>query len=241
MTRGFTLRFEGRLITLGVPSTLATAITDGDESRLQEPINVLEMSVTDEGFLFVTADDLGNPKLELKYDPMHFGKFISELNVASISREAIFRLNSTGASNILFLFYSWLNNNQAAVFERDIRARKMTFEAARELRVEVFDVPTFARFFHKSWLSGDMPKAKKGKRRKHSPEVEGLYALACRIYYETPRLSFEEACYTATQQRPDLVPSRWSKDPDGNLKRVAARYWDQSRYSQKSYRERRDK
>ncbi|PIA68467.1 hypothetical protein CDR19_21105 [Ectopseudomonas toyotomiensis] len=240
MAKGFTLRLGELLITLGMPSTLASQLTDGDEARLKKPIDALEVSITAEGFLFVTADDLGNPKLELKYEPAHFDRFLSELSTASIPREAIFRLDTAGASTILRLFYSWLNTKQAAVFEEDIRAGKMTFEEARDIRKEVFDVPSFARFFQDSWLTGDMPKGKKGKRRSYSENIEALYALACRIYHETPRMSFEEACYSATEQRPDLVPPSWSKDPDGNLKREATRYWDKSRYSQKNYRERRD-
>jgi len=241
MARGFTLRLGQHLFTLAMPSTLANRITDGDEARLLDPIDVLEMSITAKGFLFVTADDLGNPKLELLYEPTHFSRFLSELSAASMQREMIFRLNTTGASTILRLFNSWLNTKQADVFEEEIRAGKMTFEDARDTRKEVFDVPSFARFFQNSWLAGDMPKGKKGKRRSYSEDIEALYALACRIYHESPRISFEEACYAATEQRPDLVPLSWNKDPDGNLKREATRYWDKSRYSQKGYRERRDK
>jgi hypothetical protein len=241
MAKGFTLRLGQLLFTLGMPSTLASRITDGDEARLKKPIDVLEMSVTADGFLFVTADDLGNPKFDLLYEPTHFSSFLSELSAASIKREAVLQLDTTGASAVLCLFNSWLNTKQAEVFEQDIRAGKMTFEEARDIRKEVFDVPSFARFFQNSWLADDMPKGKKGKRRCYSEDLEALYALACRIYHETPGTSFEEACYAATEQRPDLVPLSWKNDPDGNLKREATRYWDKSQYSQKNYREGRDK
>lgn len=241
MARGFTLRLGQHLFTLGMPFTLASRITDGDETRLLEPIDVLGMSVNAKGFLFITADDKGDPKLELIYEPAIFSRFLSELNDLSIQHEALFNLDTAGTIAVFCLFYSWMNTKQAAVFEEDIRAGNLTFEEAREIRKEVFDVPRFAQFFQKSWLANDMPKGKKGKRRNHSEQVEALYALACRIYRETPSISFEDACYAATEQRPELVPLTWRKDPDGNLKREATRYWDKSQYSQKDYRERRDK
>ena len=110
----------------------------------------------------------------------------------------------------------------------------------REIRKEVFDVPRFQRFLSKSFAGGDLPKRGKGKRRKHNQAVEDLYALACRIYKETPGISWEGACFTATETRPDLIPDSWKADPDGNLKREAARYWDDSIYTQREYRLSRD-
>jgi hypothetical protein len=240
LKRGFTLRLRPHLFKLGMPSTLANQITGGDEGRLQEPIDILEMSVSTDGFHFVTADDLGNSKWELKYEPAHFPRFLADLCAASMPPAAVFNLNTAGSCKILVLFFNWLNEQQAAVFEQDIESGKLTFEEARDIRPEVFDVPTFQRFHAQRFKVGNMPKGKKGKRVKYRPEVEALYALACRIYREDTALSWEDACYSATEARPDLVPQSWHSDPDGNLKREAARYWDKSPYSQLSYRQRRD-
>jgi len=139
------------------------------------------------------------------------------------------------------MFYDWCNAKQAEVFEREIRAGNMTFEEAREARPEVFDVPAFQSFHAQLFRANQLPKGKKGKRAKYRREVEELYAMASRIYRETPGLSWEAACDSATEQRPDLVPPNWRADPGGNLKREAARYWDKSKYSQLSYRQRRDR
>ena len=241
MTRGITLRLGQHLINLGMPTTLASQITDGDEERLKEPIDILEMSVCTDGFSFITADDLNNPKLELKYEPEHFARFLGDLSAASMPPSAVLNLNTAGACKILILFYNWLNEQQAAAFEQDIESGKLTFEEARDIRPEVFDVPAFQRFHAQRFKNGSMPKGRKGKRTTFRPEVEALYALACRIYRESPGLSWEYACYSATEARPDLVPQTWRSDPDGNLKREAARYWDKSLYSQLSYRQRRDR
>lgn len=86
-------------------------------------------------------------------------------------------------------------------------------------------------------------QAKKIPRWARDPDgaVSFDWAVIERIYRETPGLSWESACYSATEQRPDFVPPSWRADPDGNLKREAARYWDKSRYSQLSYRQNRDR
>ena len=239
--RGFTLRLGNGLYTFGMPDALASQITDGDEKRLSQPIDVLQMSITHDGFLFVTANSAGKARYDLKYEPGHFKDFIQSLNKAGVPLAAILKLDTTGATQILRAFYNWLNHKQADEFERYIKAGELTFEEVRNIRKEVFDVPKFERFFTQSFKDGNMPTAKKGKRRTYSRAVEELYALACRIYRETSGLSFESACYAATVQRADLVPSTWQTDPEGNLKRDAARYWDKSPYSQLSYRMSRDK
>jgi hypothetical protein len=240
-TKGITLQLGDDLYTLEMPDTLANQITRGDEKRLRQPVNLFGMSITDDGCRFVTTNDAGEPAHELKYAPERFDDFIQSMDAAGAQRTAILKLGTSGARQMLRTFYSWLNHKQAEEFERGISAGELTFDEARTIRKEAFDVPQFAQFFAQSFKSGNMPTAKKGKRRTYSRSVEELYALACRIYRETPGLSFESACSAATEQRADLVPSGWVLDPDGNLKREAARYWDKSQYSQKSYRERRDR
>jgi hypothetical protein len=240
-SKGFTLRLENRLFSFPMPDALANQITNGDVARLRKPIDVLTMEVVEDGFVFVLANEEGKPENEVKYQPEHFGEYLQEIAKAGIPTETILSLGTTGAAGMLQTFFSWLNHKLAAEFERDIRSGKLTFDEARKIRKEVFDVPSFGRFFAQSFKNGDMPKGKRGKRTKYRREVEELYALACRTYRETAGLSWEAACFSATEQRPDLVPSSWCTDPDGNLRREAARYWDKSMYSQLSYRQSRDR
>lgn len=247
--RGIRLRLpSGSILTLGMPSALAKQVTGEDEERLERPIDVLEMRVEESRFWFALADDAGKPEYEFVYEPLPhdavgkpFDAFLAELAKAGITRPALQKLNTTGAEKVLNMFFAWCNAKQAEVFEREIRAGNMTFEDARESRPEVFDVPEFQSFHAQMFKADKLPKGKKGKRTKYRREVEELYALASRIYRETPGLSWESACYSATEQRPDFVPPSWRADPDGNLKREAARYWDKSRYSQLSYRQNRDR
>ncbi|GAC1034393.1 hypothetical protein thsps21_52220 [Pseudomonas sp. No.21] len=239
--RGFTLRILGHRYFFGMPNTLADQITGGIAERLQTPIDVLEISVEEDGFLFLTADDAGKPKYELKYEPKEFPGFKLQIQTMSPSFWATtLKLDTQASLKILHLFYHWLNHKFAESAEESIIKGELTFEDVREIRSEAFQVPSFQRFFSESFAAGNLPKRTKGKRRKHNSDIEDLYALACRIYRETPQLSWEVACFEATVRRADLVPASWRKDPEGNLKREAARYWDDSRYSQKSYRENRD-
>ncbi|WP_147310751.1 hypothetical protein [Pseudomonas citronellolis] len=239
--RGFTLRLFGHRYSFGMPNTLADQITGGDRERLQEPIDVLELSVVEDGFLFVTANDAGEPAYELKYEPSDFPGFRQCIQtIAPWAWAATLKLDTPAAAAILHLFYHWINYKFAEIAEKLILKGEMTFEDVREIRSEAFQVPRFQRFFSESFVAESLPKRTKGKRRKHNPAIEDLYALACRIYKESPNLSWEAACFEATNRRADLVPASWRHDPEGNLKREAARYWDGSRYSQKDYRERRD-
>lgn len=240
--KGFTLRLGSDLYTFGVPNTLASRITNGDEERLNAPIDVLELSIVEDGFIFVTANDENAPGHEIKYVPHCFGDFKKHLQTISLEAwPAVLKLETAGAAAILRLFYQWMNDKFAELAMAQIEGGELAFEDVREARKEVFKVPAFQRFVAEKYAADDMPKRSQGKRRKHVQAVEDLYALACRIYRETPSLSFEAACYMATEQRPDLVPPTWKTDPDGNLKRDAARYWDSSPYSQLSYRIERDR
>lgn len=234
-SKGLTLNVNGQIITLALPAVLAKRVVNDDEKQLEHPITVLEVSVTNTGFNFATAMGV------IHYEPEHFDDFTKDLGKAGVAHSSLLKLDTTGAAKILRAFYSWLNHKLAEEFERDIKAGTLTFEEARNIRKDVFDVPQFEHFFVQSFKAGNMPTAKKGKRRAYSSNVEELYALACRIYHETPRLSFESACFAATEQRSDLVPPKWCADPDGNLKREAARHWDKSPYSQLSYRQSRDR
>lgn len=240
--RGFTLRLGSDTYTFGMPNTLATRITGGDEDRLNAPIDVLVLSIVEDGFLFVTANDEGKPAHEVKYAPQCFPEFKEHMRTLSTGVwPAVLKLETTGAKAILKLFYQWMNDQFAELAMARIEDGALTFEDVREARREVFKVPAFQRFVAEKYAADDMPKRGIGKRRKHNQAVEDLYALACRVYRETPGLSFEAACYMATEYRPDLVPPTWKADPDGNLKRDAARYWDGSCYSQLSYRMVRDR
>jgi hypothetical protein len=241
MTRGFTLKLNDELYTFRMPSVLARQLVDDDESRLTSPINVKEMRVIADGFLFVINPNSSQPPYEVKYKPEDFEEFLKELDQSGAPISALLSLDMVGASNLFRAFYKWMNYKLAELFERDIKAGKLTFEEARELRKEVFDIPAFSDFFKASWLADDMPKGKKGKRRSFNRNIEELYATASRIYRENPGKSWEDACGDAIEQNPALVPARWAADPEGNLKREAARYWDKSEYSQLSYRKARDK
>lgn len=241
-TKGFTLRLGSDLYTLEMPNTLASQITNGDEDRLSTPIDVLSLSIADDGFIFVTTNDWGGPRYDVKYAPHCFPEFKKHLQTAlPVVWPAVLNLKTAGAAAILRLFYQWMNDQFSELAIARIEDGTLTFEDVREVRKEVFKVPTFQQFVAEKYAADDMPTRGTGKRRKHNQAVEDLYALACRIYRETPDLSFEAACYMATEQRPDLVPPTWKADPDGNLKREAARYWDGSRYSQLSYRMARDR
>ena len=48
--KGFTLRLGSDLYTLGMPNTLASRITDDNEDRLNAPIDVLVLSIIEDGF-----------------------------------------------------------------------------------------------------------------------------------------------------------------------------------------------
>lgn len=242
--RGIIIRTkDGIKHTVGMPYTLASRICNCDETRLQRPFDAIEVSVIEKGFQFVLAIDDGQPPRKINYAPDHFDHFIDDTcKRTGMSRAAISGLNSNDAATLLRAFSDWLNHKQAEEFEREIRAGNLTFEEARKFRKEVFDVPSFKDFFAHSFKTDTMPKGKQGKRPKYRRNVEELYGLASRIYRESPGISWEEACYLAPEQRPDLIPENWDTDSAGDtLKREAARYWDKSQYSQLSYRESRDR
>lgn len=242
--RGPTIRLGSMLYSFGIPDALAAQITDDDPRRLRTPIDALSLSVDEEGFTFILADDAtGEPKTELKYEPNRFKDFLVDIGIGQVGQQIanLSKLDPVASQQLLSVFFKWLNYKQSKVFESEIEAGVLTFEEAREIRPEVFDVPSFQRFHAEMFKQNQMPKRRKGKRAKYRREVEELYALACRIYRESTDLSWESACYAATERRPDLVPDTWRNDPDGNLKREAARYWDKSPYTQLSYRQQRDR
>lgn len=225
-----------------MPAILAQQLTGEDPERLKTPLKARELRVAEKGFNFVIEGEEGRPDLEMIYEPVGFPLFLEEMSQLGISNEAILAYGSktAGAHKLNVVFRDWCDAKIATDFESAIKANKLTFEEARDIRKQAFDVPRFAAFFKERWLSGTMPKARKGKRRAYSQNVRELYALASRIYRQTPGISFEAACFEATAKRPDLIPAGWSKEPDDNLKREAARYWDKSPYSLLSYRQDRD-
>ncbi|MCC6076041.1 hypothetical protein ACFPTX_16070 [Pseudomonas sp. GCM10022188] len=193
------------------------------------------------GFRFLFADDSGELTGWISHYPERFGDFLDHMEAHGIPRAVALDSDTARATLGVRLFSDWLTNEKAIEFERDIRAGLLTFEDARRVHPGVFKAPAFQRFFALAFAAGKLPRGKPGKRRIHNPKVEALYALACRIYRETPGLSFEAACADATEQRPDLVPDTWREEPGRNLLREATRYWDKSPYSQLSYRQSRDK
>lgn len=201
---------------------------------------VTDASIESDGFRFIVGE-LDAPLGWLRYVPERFSDFLDYMEKNGIPRAVIFASDFERTRRGLRIFRDWLTKECTAEFERDIRAGHLTFEEVREIQPLVFDVPAFQRFHAQLFKAHCLPKGRKGKRTKYRPKVEELYALACRIYRETPGLSWESACYSATERRPDLVPKSWLADAGGNLKRDAARYWDKSRYSQLSFRQSRDR
>lgn len=198
--------------------------------------------VTD-GFIAEGGFSLSSPSAGgwFTYLPDHFERWLDYMDRFGVSRSVLFAADFLKSAVALGLFKRWALTETANEFERDIRAGSLTFEEARDICPDVFKVASFQQFHSLRYAAYQMPQRKKGKRPRYCPREEALYALACRIYKENHDSSWEGACYAATVQRPDLVPEKWRKDPDGNLKRAAARKWDKSVYSQLSYRQSRDK
>ncbi|SDU04742.1 hypothetical protein SAMN05216296_1471 [Pseudomonas pohangensis] len=245
--RGIIIRIkEGHEIILGLPFTLASRICNDDEQRLQRPFDAIEVSVIEKGFQFVLAIDDGQPSPKIIYAPDHFDHFIADTcELEGTTRAAIYGLNSSDAATLLRAFSDWLNHKQAEEFEREIKAGNLTFDEARKIRKEVFDVPSFKDFFAHSFKTDTMPKGKPGKRTVHRQNVIELYALACRIYVENPGIRWSSyykkgtACHEAVKLRPDLVPRNWGGDDiskGDRLRREAERTLDKGPHSQLTYR-----
>lgn len=242
MVYGFKLQLpEGSFLHFFMPSVLVSDLTNGDEEKLRQPLKVHDVRIMENGFQFIFDK---NEKLSvafIRHKPEFFDEYLSLLVAQGVPLSLILDSNTVRATRGVILYCNWKTHRIAAKLEREIRAGMRTFEEVRTTHNEVFMVPSFQKFFTECFMTDTMPKAKKGKRRTHDPYIEALYALACRIYRETLRLSFEKACEAAVEQRPDLVPLSWREDPVGNLKREATRYWDKSAYSQLSLRQSRDK
>ncbi|SFJ07912.1 hypothetical protein SAMN05216206_3459 [Pseudomonas guineae] len=228
---------DGFVITLSAPYTLASQLSDGCEERLLRPFNALRTSAKEDGFAFCLAGDSGERVRQLTYKPDHYSAFLCDQGVLGCDALS---LDSEAAADLLLAFGEWLNSKQAEEFERDILAGDMTFEEARAISPKAFNMPRLQKLLVERFKTDSMPKGRPGKRTKYRREVEELYGLACRIYRETPGISWEEACDESTSKRPELVPATWIKDPGGSLEKQACRYWDKSNYSQKTYRDSRD-
>lgn len=241
MMTGLHIRVPGiGMLHLPLPDTLLLGVFVHDDRRAERPFDALDVMIFPSGFIFELGDDDGTPLGYLRHTLNDFPDFLADLDKIGLNRSAIFSLPTAAAKHFIQLFDRWLTLEFAHRFVRDIRAGKMTFEDARNIRKEAFTVPFFQHFHAQSFASGNMPKVKKVRARRHDKKVEALYALSCRIYRETPKLSYERACEFAIEQRPDLVPPTWQEDPVATLKREAARYWDKSRYSQQTFRQNRD-
>ncbi|MNZ95180.1 hypothetical protein D3C78_1143140 [compost metagenome] len=239
MFQGVTLRIRGLgTVDISIPETLTRGMIEGvDEHRTRQPFDVQDMRILEDGFYFLVDIDDDCPSGYFRISLEKFSHFLEDLERCGMKRDKVLTLEGAKAAVFVPLYRRWITEQFASECERAIRSGELTFEEARKIRKEVFDVPWVRKFFAECFKSGNMPQGKKGKRTKHRREVEELYALACRIYRENPDHSWEAACYLATEQRPGLVPASWETDPDGNLKREAARYWDKSPYSQLSFRQ----
>jgi hypothetical protein len=237
--RGIIIKLsDGFEITVAIPYTLASRVSDGCEERLLRSFDALETRVIEDGFVFRLASDTGGPAKLLTCRPEHFNTFLAEEGMINSD---LLNLDSDGAASILLAFCKWGYKKQAEEFERDIMAGELTFEEVRTISPEAFNSPNLQKLLASRFKTDTMPKSRRGKRFKYRQAVHELYALACRVYRETPGLSFENACGDACDARPELVPGAWINDPGGNLKREAFRHWDVSTHSQKSYREFRDR
>lgn len=236
------LRLSGVVThTVTLPQTLAEGLADAE--RLARPFNVSRVRVIPQGFLFTLAPDGDSPRDfpggELRDVREDFPAFLRAMEEVGLPPARALQFEGEPAIGLLVSLGRWLDHQAAADFERDIRAGAITFEEARDIRPAVFDVPHFQAFLAQCFKSNSMPKGRKGKRFTYSANVENLYALACRLYSDDPKLSLESACWAATEQRPDLVPPTWQAAPDETLKREALRIWDKSRWSQLGLRQRR--
>lgn len=144
--KGFTLRLGSDLYTLGMPNTLASRITNGDEERLNAPIDVLELSIVEDGFIFVTANDENAPGHEIKYVPHCFGDFKKHLQTISLEAwPAVLKLETAGAAAILRLFYQWMNDKFAELAMAQIEGgepalRMLGRPAKKYLKCPLFNV-----------------------------------------------------------------------------------------------------
>lgn len=229
-----TLLLPGATARFPIPATLTAGILP------EHPLPVLDARIGEDGFRFLVGESQA-PLGWLRYNPERFADFLDDWEMNGTPRAAIFASDLALSTYGLRQYNEWADRQTAAAFIHDIQAGHLTFEEAKKIRPTAFNVPELQKFLAQSFATDQMPRRRPGKRRKPRPEVVELYALACRIYRESPGMSWEYACHLSTAQRPDLVPPEWQKDPDGNLKREAARYLDKSPYSQLSYRESRDK
>ena len=226
-----TLKLPKATIFFPMPDTLPSG------ELPKHPLPVSDAFITENGFSFVIPSIGG----WIRYLPELFERWLEHMGRLGVTRDVLFAADLIATSGAVQRFKEWLQAEAASEFERDIRAELLTFDEARDICPDAFKVPSFQRFLSESFAAKQMPRQKKGKRPTFCPLERDLYALACRIYKENLDSSWEGACYAATMQRPDLVPEKWRKDPDGNLKRAAARKWDKSNYSQLSYRLSRDR
>lgn len=147
------------------------------------------------------------------------------------------RLQATTGTGRLALmcferFQSWAKPERARQAIEMIDAGYATFEQLREDVPDVFEVPAFKNYLAARMASGNMPKAKRGKRRnaeQHAAKRE-LYLLACQIEREEQPITWLGACATACERRPELVPATWVECPAENLRREGDGYYNKTRW-----------
>jgi hypothetical protein len=119
-----------------------------------------------------------------------------------------------------------------------VEAGHATFDQLREDVPDVFEVPEFKDYLAARVVSGNMPKAKRGKRRNAEQHVmkRELYLHACKVEREAQPITWIAACAVACEQHPDLIPATWIESPADNLRREADNYYNQTRWGR--YRQR---
>ncbi|MFB8830263.1 hypothetical protein ACE0DR_15275 [Azotobacter sp. CWF10] len=122
-------------------------------------------------------------------------------------------------------FHQWATPKAAEQAIHCIEEGAGTIDEIAKLFPKLQHVEAFRDYVAGRVLTGTMPKRRRGQRGKSLKirrAIIELYALACTIREETPRLSWQAACEAACNRRPEWVPDTWKDgDPAGRLSKEA--------------------
>ena len=142
-----------------------------------------------------------------------------------LDRLAEARYEGTAACEV---WLEWLEHCRTTNVELILRAvenHDLTFRDIAEIDSSLFDDVRIRDDIVESIKRGDLRQMTRSEPPVPS-ELWELYELASFLYVSREENSFEAACDAACEQRPDLVPPSWGRDPGGNLKKQAIRRMD---------------
>lgn len=152
------------------------------------------------------------------FEPDEWTKFWKQLG---LSDNTVFR--DMEAAKVFSKYEVWEWNENAQIALEKLQNNTMIFEDIREQVPEVIDHPLIKDEWARRFLENDIPKRKKGKRKKYDLNVVELYNWACWCYVDE-NLNLEAACAKAVSEHLDLIHENWKKNKKDNfaenLKRI---------------------